>query len=61
MLQKNTSDISGEHTCTHKTFQHTSSYCMNLSKYGAHICNIVLFAMATHVYIDIWCSASNAT
>jgi hypothetical protein len=38
-------------THVHKTMQHSSSYCINLSEYGAHICDIVLFALATLVYI----------
>jgi hypothetical protein len=33
-----------------KTFQHTSSYCINLLENDAHIWNIVLFAVATLVY-----------
>jgi hypothetical protein len=44
----------------HKTIQHSSSYCINLLEYGAHICDLVLFALATVVYIRC-CSASNAT
>jgi hypothetical protein len=47
-------------THVHKTIQHSSSYCINLSEYGAHICDIVLFALETLVYIRC-CSASNAT
>jgi hypothetical protein len=44
----------------HKTIQHSSSYCINLSENGAHICEIVLFALAILVYIRCY-SSSNVT